>query len=213
VNIRYAGRSAFVIRAAGKTLITDPFGEGYGHALIKDAADLVTVSHGHNDHNAVDCVPGKPQVLDAAGHYDLGEIDLTAFPSWHDPQAGALRGPNLIFRLKAENISVVHCGDLGETLPAATETLLGAIDVLLIPVGGVYTIDGAEAATLVARLQPKIVVPMHYRTEAVSAGSELESLEGFTQYFDEIIYTPDLELTRSGLDKMTEQRVCVLDYR
>jgi L-ascorbate metabolism protein UlaG (beta-lactamase superfamily) len=213
MKIRWAGHAAFVIQAAGQTLITDPFGAGYGYEFIPDPADIVTVSHGHNDHNGVDKVQGKPVVIDTVGRHSVPGIELEGFFSYHDKNQGQERGNNIIFKLVAEGITLVHCGDIGEVIPDATAKQIGPVDVLLIPVGNVYTINGEEAAQVVNKLKPKIVVPMHYSTPTVIIKSQLAKVEAFTQHFDQVGYKQALDLSKAELDAIGGVQVWVLDYQ
>jgi L-ascorbate metabolism protein UlaG (beta-lactamase superfamily) len=213
MKIRWAGHAAFVIQAAGRTLVTDPFGEGYGYDFIPDAADIVTVSHAHQDHSGVDKVRGAPRIINATGKHTVDGIDIEGFFSYHDRTQGSERGNNIIFKIQAEGISVVHCGDIGEIVPDTTAEAIGAVDVLMVPVGDVYTINGAEAVEVMKKLRPKLVIPMHYLTPTVIIARKLATVEQFTQYFDEVVYAKQLDLTPADLQNLSGPQVCVLDYQ
>ena len=178
MKIRWAGHSQFVVQTAGKTIVTDPPGASYGYPPVTETVDIATVSHEHGDHNAVETLPGKPVVVKAAGETVIDGITLTGFPSWHDPEQGALRGPNMIFKIQSEGINLVHLGDLGETLPEETVKALGPVDTLMLPIGSVYTIDADAAYALMQQIRPKIVLPMHYLTPQLSF--KLDPPEKFT---------------------------------
>ncbi len=208
MKIRWAGHAQFVIQTAGKTIITDPPGASYGYPPVTEAADIVTVSHEHGDHNAVETLTGTPTVLKTAGETVIDGISLTGFPSWHDPEQGALRGPNMIYKIQSEGLNLVHLGDLGETLPEATLQALGPVDILMLPIGSVYTIDADAAYDLVQRIRPKIVVPMHYMTPQLSF--KLDPPEKFTQKFDAVVYRPFLEISADDLPAETQVMMLTL---
>lgn len=164
--LRYYGHSLFTIQLeSGYTILTDPYGTFYDYPQRPLQADLVTVSHHHHDHDALDMVTGYQTVLDRAGHYEPSAgLTAMAIPCWHDDMQGQKRGPNLIFVLEAEGLRIAHMGDLGHTLDAALVKAIGTIDVLLMPVGGTYTVDARAAVQNVALLRPRVTIPMHYRT-------------------------------------------------
>jgi len=197
MKIRWAGHAQFVIQTAGKTIVTDPPAPSYGYPAVPEHADIVTVSHEHGDHNAVETLSGNPQILRGTGAHTIGDITLTGYPSFHDPEHGTLRGENTIFRIQAENLNLVHLGDLGETLTDEQIQALGPVDILMIPIGSVYTIDAEEAFALVQRIQPKIVLPMHYMTPYLSF--TLDPSEKFIQKFDEVLYRPFVEVSAGHL--------------
>ena len=211
--IRWAGHAAFVIQAAGHTIVTDPFGEGYGYNAIPDVADLVTVSHGHNDHAAVNQVQGKPTVVQGLGKWEFPGVTIEGFPSFHDKTAGSERGLNTIFKISAEGVNLLHAGDLGEIPSASLLEKLGSIDILLIPVGDVYTINGAEAAEVVRQLRPKIAIPMHYKTPDLIMSKELATAEPFTQTFDQVIYKQILNVSQQDLTGISDPQIYVLAYK
>lgn len=164
MKITYLGHSSFLfVSGDGVRVVTDPF-SGIGYPFPAVSADVVTVSHGHYDHCAVSSVGGKPAVFRRAGKDSFGAWNFTAFRSFHDDAGGRKRGENLIFRMEADGITVCHLGDVGERCFAERKEALGKIDVLLVPVGGNYTIGAAAAREYVEALRPSIVVPMHFFT-------------------------------------------------
>ena len=164
--LRYYGHSLFTLTLADGTVIaTDPYGTFYDYPRRTLKADVCTVSHAHHDHNALEMITGKPQVIDREGDFHLhGGLRITGIQSFHDEKQGALRGTNLMFVYQTEGLRIAHLGDLGCPLTSAQAAALGSLDVLLLPVGGYYTIDAEQAAQTVELLQPRIVIPMHYRT-------------------------------------------------
>ena len=164
--ITYHGHSEFYLEGAdGFRLLTDPYDAHVGYPMGEYPCDAVTVSHGHGDHSYLPKAQGYQVVADHAGKITLATgVTVTAVPCFHDDVQGAKRGPNLISIIEADGLRVAHFGDLGawdEDLAAQLEGL----DIALIPVGGFYTIDADSAARLVARIRPRILIPMHYSTQ------------------------------------------------
>ena len=168
--ILYHGHSEFYLeRADGFALLTDPYDAQVGYPMHRPRADVVTVSHGHTDHSDTAKVLGNPAILDGEGVWlPAPDVRVTAIPSFHDDAQGAKRGGNLLMKIEMEGLTIVHLGDLGAALSPAQVQALGAVDILLTPVGGYYTIDARVARGVVSALRPAIVIPMHYKT-AVTA--------------------------------------------
>jgi L-ascorbate metabolism protein UlaG (beta-lactamase superfamily) len=144
-------------------LVVDPYGEATGLSLPSMEADVVLVTHDHEDHNNKKAVKGEPFVIVNPGEYEVKGVFIQGIPSFHDDVLGKERGQNTIYTLEGEGIKVCHLGDFGqkELTPQQLESI-GDVDILLIPVGGVYTINGKEAQKVISQLEPKIVIPMHY---------------------------------------------------
>jgi L-ascorbate metabolism protein UlaG (beta-lactamase superfamily) len=208
VKISWLGHASFIIETAGKKIITDPFDESVGYPGWGPEGDIVTVSHDHWDHNAVEAVKGHPRIIKETGSVEAENIKFTGISAYHDKVRGQERGPNTIFRILSEGISLVHLGDLGHVLSPEQVKALGPVNVLLIPVGGKFTINASEAFTIVGQLKPNIVVPMHYNTPHLSF--ELAPVEDFTSRFDQVVKKPFLELKADELTQAT--KVIVLDY-
>ena len=179
MQIRWYGQSAFLI-SAERTVFVDPFGpmEGLAErgmqfdypAIEGVEADLLLVTHEHADHNAVDVVGGSPQILrSTAGTFDSPLGEVIAVASEHDEAAGTKRGPNTIFRFTLDGLRLCHFGDFGQSeLRHEQLRAIGSVDVLFLPGGGGPTVGGEPAAAIVRALKPRLVVPMHYRTDAVN---------------------------------------------
>ena len=188
----------------------DPYSEEVGYSMPKVRADAATVSHGHFDHDAVANVEGNPVVIAKESSYDLPGVEITSIKSFHDECRGKKRGENVIFKFRMDGIDVCHLGDLGEKCSSdLIETLL-PVDVLLIPVGGTYTIDAEMAKEYVDRIMPDIVIPMHYRTRDCKL--DIDRVEEFTGLFDgdsvEESEKCGIELSRKDLTG--ETRIIVL---
>ncbi len=163
MKIRYLGHSCFELTStSGITVLTDPY-TGVGYSLPANlTANVVTVSHGHFDHNFVDGVRAKT-VVDTLAAYEEEGVEIHGVPCWHDEKNGALRGKNIAYKIKMDGLTFCHLGDLGEEYASEFVRALGEVDVLLVPVGGRYTIDGVTAKKFVDGIAPKVVIPMHYK--------------------------------------------------
>ncbi len=169
MRLTYMGHSSFMLTTSdGVRLLTDPYRPGsyqgaIRYAPILEDVDVVSISHDHEDHNNVESLLSRPLVVTTS--CQAKGIRFRAFSSWHDAEQGATRGPNRIFSIQADDIAIVHCGDLGHGLDDTAIHDLGAIDILLIPVGGRFTIGPEEANDIIARVNPGVAIPMHYKTE------------------------------------------------
>lgn len=182
MKIQWIGHSSFRITGS-KTVITDPYGD-IGLQFPDVRADIVTVSHTHYDHNAIDAVKGEPAIVDDAGPHRVAGIEVTGYNTAHDDQQGALRGMNTVFIIQMDGTRVAHLGDLG-CMP--DHNVLGAlqgVDVLLIPVGGNYTIDAATAAEIVRLIQPRVTIPMHYKTKGMKVN--VSGVEDFLSRMEDV---------------------------
>ncbi len=175
MEINYIGHSCFFFRSeSGTSLLTDPYGDiGFSFPRLK--ADIVTVSHGHYDHCNVEAVDGAFSLLRKAGKFNVRGIEVCASDSFHDDAHGSKRGKNLIFSFEMDGIRICHLGDLGQKLESSVLKAIGKPDVLLIPVGGHYTIDGIAAAEYVRAVSPAIAIPMHYYVEDLTVDIANES--------------------------------------
>ena len=168
MKIKWLGHACFLITSeAGIRIITDPYAtkEDLTYGQITESADIVTVSHEHTDHNNVAAVQGKPEVVRGIGTFKVKGIEFKGVPSYHDRAEGSQRGSNTMFCFEVDGIRVCHLGDLGHQLSNKQMAELDSIDILLIPVGGYFTIDAKVATQVCNHLNPKVVIPMHYRTD------------------------------------------------
>lgn len=211
MKIEYLGHSCFKLtESTGTSIVCDPYSDEIGYAMRKVSADAVTVSHGHYDHNAVQNVDGAPLLIDGGQNNGLAGVEINLIKSFHDTSRGKKRGENTIFKFRMDGIDVCHLGDLGEKCSSdLIETLL-PVDVLLIPVGGTYTIDAEMAKEYVDRIMPDIVIPMHYRTRDCKL--DIDRVDEFTGLFDgdsvEESEKCGIELSRKDLTG--ETRIIVL---
>jgi len=190
--IRYLGHSTFKLSGKNGTLVTDPYDEDMvGLEMGSVSADIITVSHDHEDHNNVEIVDDtarrdEPFVVREPGEYEVEGISVFGFPSFHDDKKGEERGENTIFVIQIDGIRVVHLGDLGHELDKNLIEQLDGVDVLLLPVGGVYTIGPNEALKVMESLNPSIAIPMHYKTGKHKGKTfdELKTLDEFLKVYE-----------------------------
>ncbi|MBR2822349.1 MAG: MBL fold metallo-hydrolase [Clostridia bacterium] len=210
--IRHIGHAEFLITLeSGFRIVTDPFDASVGYPVPSLEADGVLVSHHHHDHDAVDLVGGHPQVIDYAGiHTFAPDVKVTGILADHDHEGGAKRGKTLLFLLEAEGLRVAHLGDLGCLLDADQLEALGQVDILLLPVGGFYTIDAETAFRVAEQVDPRVIIPMHYRT-AYNADWPITPVEDFTRLFDPASVRSGSDLLRvTRGDLVCQPRVAVL---
>jgi len=203
------GHASFKLRGKTATVVTDPFDEKkMGIKFPKSLeADIVTVSHDHFDHNAVAAVGGSPFLIKGPGEYEIKGVSVIGVASFHDEKEGAERGRNTMYRIEIDGVKIGHLGDLGHVLSSSQVDTLDGIDVLLVPVGGVYTIDAEKAAQVIADIEPRIVVPMHYQL----SNKELAPVDAFLKVMNkgEIAPVPKLVISRDKLP--AEMQVVVLE--
>lgn len=218
MDITYLGHSSFKLRGKTATVITDPFDPSVGFPFPAASADIVTVSHPHQDHCAIDKVSGtsrrpKPFIISAPGEYEILGISVRAIPVFHDDQQGKLRGKNLIMIITIDGVHLVHLGDLGHPLAEAQVEDIGPVDVLMVPVGGVFTIGSQVAASVIENLDPSIVIPMHFRAEKHADGfKELSPLSDFLKQMGVESKEPQQKLTVTAGSMPEETEVVVLNF-
>ncbi len=168
MKIKWFGQSCFLITSeeSGVTIITDPFDEKVGYRLPDVQPDIVTVSHEHMDHNNTKALKGKFEVFNKPIEKELQGVKIRGVETCHDNVGGKRRGKNTVFILTVDGIAICHLGDLGHILSADQIKNIGKVDILLLPVGGRFTIGACDATTVRAQIQPVITIPMHYRTKA-----------------------------------------------
>ena len=211
MEITWLGHSCFKLKGKQATVITDPFSPATGYTLGKVTADIVTVSHPHPGHSYVQGVADEPRVLKSPGEYESGGVLTVGVHTFHDNEKGAQRGKNTVFVIDVDDVMICHLGDLGHVLTAEQVAEINGVDVLLIPVGNVSTIDAVQAAQIVRQLEPKIVIPMHYKTEAEK--KDLETADRFLKEMGvkEAIAQPKLLVNKSSMP-LTMQ-VVMLSYK
>jgi L-ascorbate metabolism protein UlaG (beta-lactamase superfamily) len=167
MKVKWLGHACFLITSRGGVrIITDPYavGGGINYSPIKETADVVLVSHDHGDHSNVSAVRGTPKVVEGDGTKTAKGIQFRGIASYHDASQGEQRGPNTVFCFNVDDLKLCHLGDLGHVLSPGQVNEIGAVDILLVPVGGFYTIDASVASRVCDQLKPKVIIPMHFKT-------------------------------------------------
>jgi len=200
--ITWQGHSCFKIQdrvgTEGVTLVTDPFDKSLGLKLPNFEADIITVSHDHYDHNNISAFRGNPKVVRSAGEYDIKGVMIEGIMSYHDESHGKDRGGNIIYRIEIDDVTICHLGDLGHVLDNKQLERLAGIDVLLIPVGGKYTLDAKKAVEVISQIEPRIVIPMHYKTKDIKV--DIDGVDKFIKELGiEATYEEKLKINKKDL--------------
>jgi L-ascorbate metabolism protein UlaG (beta-lactamase superfamily) len=215
MDITYLGHSSFKLKGKNATVITDPFDPSMvGLKYPPQEADIVTVSHNHPDHNFISLIKNGQRVIDAPGEYEIAGVSIIGVPSYHDDKKGEERGKNTIFVFEIDDLRLVHLGDLGHKLSADTLEEIGNIDILMIPVGGKFTINSEIAVEVVRSIEPSIIIPMHYMVE----GLKMETFEGLekAEEFVNAMGVPSETLEKLSIKKGEigeEQKIVVLERK
>lgn len=215
-KITWGGQAYFQIAVStGKdtqtNLVIDPFSE-IGLRTPTFEADVLLITHDHPDHNNTKATKGTPFLIEGPGEYEVKGIFIQGIPSFHDDAQGKERGKNVIYTIEAEGIRLCHLGDFGQKqLTDEQIEKIGTVDVLMIPVGGVYTIAAADAPKIIGQLEPKIIIPMHY--ELPKLKFKLDSVEKFLKVMGKNAIVPQDKLTikASAFSKDTEAQIVVLN--
>ncbi len=204
------GHSCFRIKGTQVAIVTDPYPPDLGYSLGSPTASIVTVSHRHPSHSYVQGVGGNPRVITGPGEYEIGGAVIIGVATFHDAEGGKTRGKNTVYLIEVDGLLICHLGDLGHALAAGQVEEIDKVDVLLLPVGGVSTINAAMAAEVIRQLEPKAVIPMHFKTPVVKR--ELEPVEKFLKEMGitQVTAQPKLSINRSNLP--ARMQVFRLDY-
>ena len=204
MEIDWFGHACFRLRGKEATVITDPYSKEIGLAFARPRGDIVTVSHDHPGHSFAQGVKGEPKVIAGPGEYEIKNVFVTGVPGAHDKKNGKDRGANTVYVIDMDGLTICHLGDLGHVPNQTQAEAFGNVNILLIPVGGVSTINAGEAAEIVSMLEPQIVIPMHY------AHADLKfKLDPVAKFFKEMgIKSSDavasLKVTKDSLPKETQ---------
>jgi L-ascorbate metabolism protein UlaG (beta-lactamase superfamily) len=210
MEIIWLGHSCFLIRGKEKTIITDPCHPDLGYSMGEPKADIVTLSHFHPGHSYIEGVANDPKQIKSPGEYEIGGTFITGVASFHDDKKGEVRGRNTMYIIEMDEITLCHLGDLGHPLDSHLIEEIGDIGILFLPVGEVSTIPIDTAVEIVRQLEPPIVIPMHYKTEAFTG-----NLSPVDKFLDKmrikwIESKPKLSITSSSLPSSTQ--TMVLNY-
>lgn len=216
MKLTWAGQSCFQISVSnGKDhsadVVIDPFDEKIGLKVPNFSADILLVSHGHYDHNNVRAVKGEPFLIQNPGEYEVKGVFVQGIDSYHDDSEGKQRGKNTIYTIEAEDMRFCHLGDFGQKqLTDEQLEKIGKVDILMIPVGGTFTIDGHEAAKVIGQIEPKIIVPMHYALPKLKV--EVDGVEKFLKAMgkNSVAPTDKLTIKSSALPKDGMMEIVVL---
>lgn len=215
MEITWLGHACFRLRGREVTVLTDPYGGAdWGYAPLTVAADIVTLSHAHPHHSDLDGVSGEPRILRGPGEYEIGGVMVWGIPTHRrvGPD-GKERARNTAYSVQMEGLTVCHLGDLGYPPGAEQLAQLKNADVLLVPVGGHCTIGGAEAAEIVANIEPTIIIPMHYATPETQGALELDTIDRFCREMGASGLAPQARLNVSAGSLPSEPTVVLLEQR
>lgn len=201
MDIYFYGQACFKLKGKTASIIIDPYKmEFTGLKLPRDlSADVAISTHDHDDHNNLEVVTEAALKVTGPGEYEVKGVSITGISTFHDTESGAQRGRNTVYNISIDGLNIVHLGDLGHTLSQEQIEEIGATDILLVPVGSVYTIDAKTASDVVSSLEPKIVIPMHYSLPGLKF--ELEPVDNFLKEmgFDGVETQPKLSITKDKL--------------
>lgn len=184
MKITWFGHACFLIDNQGVRILMDPFDSSVGYKVPNVSVDVVTESHQHFDHNAHHLLRGDFQLIKEAGEYTIKNVKIRGIKTFHDEAGGVKRGVNIVFVIEFSDFKVAHLGDLGHTLNQQQVQQIGQLDVLLIPVGGTFTVGPEEAKKIVEQLQPHVAIPMHYKTKYIKF--DLRPVEDFLKFFTNV---------------------------
>ena len=191
-------------------MVIDPFGD-IGLKMPNFEADILLVSHGHDDHNNIKAIKGEAFLVDGPGEYEIKGVFVQGISSFHDNKEGKERGVNTIYTIEAEDMRFCHLGDLGQKeLTDEQLESIGHVDILMIPVGGEYTISASEAAKVIGQIEPKIVIPMHYELPKLKVA--LDGVDKFLKVMGKnaVVAQDKLTIKASALPKESEMEIVVL---
>ncbi|MDO8498749.1 MAG: MBL fold metallo-hydrolase [bacterium] len=210
MDISWYGQAMFKLKGKAGTAVIDPFDPQFiGLKFPKDLeASVILSTHHHGDHSNTKVIEGHPLIIEGPGEYEAAGMTVVGIPTFHDKSEGSERGKNTVYHLFMDGLNIVHLGDLGHLLTEEQAGLIDTtVDILMVPVGGIFTIDAEEAAKVVAQLEPKIVIPMHYKLPDLKF--ELEGVEAFLKEMgaENLAPVPKLTITK---DKLPEETTIVL---
>ena len=209
MNIQWHGQSCFQIIARREknnqvSIVIDPFDEALGLRVPKLEADILLTTHSHSDHNNVKAVAGQPFLISGPGEYEVKEVYIQGIHSWHDEREGKKLGENTIYTIEAEDLKLCHLGDFGQKeLTEEQLEKIGEVDILMIPVGGVFTISAKEATKVMSQIEPKIIIPMHYQIPKLKL--KLDGIDKFLKVVGIKSIAPESKLSIKKKDIVQEE--------
>jgi L-ascorbate metabolism protein UlaG (beta-lactamase superfamily) len=210
MEIKWFGHSCFRLKGRRTSIITDPISTSFGYITSKLTADIVTISHNHPGHNNIKSISGKFRLIKGPGEYEIGDAIIIGISTSHDSHKSANKGRNTIYVIELDELAICHLGDLGQPLNDTQIEELGEVDILLLPVGGISTINAIQAAQVVRKVEPRVVIPMHYATDCYT-----HNIEPVDNFLKEMGVTkseslPKLNINKSNLPLSTS--VFILEY-
>ncbi len=211
MKIRWFGHACFSIESMGKLILIDPFDESVGYQIPDITPDVILESHQHFDHAAHDLIKGDFELVTDPSARKVAGFSIRGYRTFHDEKHGSKRGENILFEVvTGEGFRVLHCGDLGHVLSDDLLTKIKEPHIMMIPVGGVYTIEGKTAADIARLVAPNIAIPMHFKTPALRIG--LATVDEFLEDFDDVERKKELVIDSPNELKGSICKVTVLDY-
>jgi len=208
VKITWFGHACFLIETSDLRILTDPFDSSVGYKVPNVIADIVTESHQHFDHNAHRLIKGKFELVKDPGPHQFKNVKITGIKTFHDSESGAKRGQNIVFVFEIEGFRIVHLGDLGHLPSSAQVEQIKPADILLLPVGGTFTIGPSEAKKVLDQIVPHVAIPMHFRTKYIRF--DIAPVEEFTKLCENVKYIGSNILEIDEQIKKQDRLVCVL---
>jgi L-ascorbate metabolism protein UlaG (beta-lactamase superfamily) len=204
MEITWLGHACFRIKGSQSVVITDPFPPDLGYKLGDPTADVVTISHWHPSHSYYQGIRGEPRLVKGPGEYEIAGVLILGLGTYHDSVKGQTRGKNTVYLMEVDGLAVCHLGDIGHILGDEAIEEMGNVDILMLPVGGVSTISPAMAAEIIRKVEPKVVIPMHFKTPATAR--DLEPVDNFLKEMGmgQIEPRPKLNISKSNLPISTQ---------
>jgi L-ascorbate metabolism protein UlaG (beta-lactamase superfamily) len=210
MDVTWLGHGCFRLRGKNAAVLTDPYPPSIGLRLPRQEADLVTVSHEHENHSYLQAVRDGAYEITGPGEYEVSGVSVIGMQTFHDKDKGTKRGSNTVFLIEIDEVRICHLGDLGHPLPDADAEIVSSVDVLLVPVGGRNAINAVEAAEVVRQLEPRYVVPMHYSVPGLKL--ELDGVERFLKEMAVNVAEPQPKLSVQATSQGEwETKVVVLE--
>lgn len=213
MDISWLGHGCFRLRGRSAAAVTDPYPPALGVKLPRLEAELLTLSHEHPNHAYAQAVHGDPFVITGPGEYEVAGVSVFGIQTFHDAAQGAEHGKNTVYVIEVEDVRICHLGDLGHRLADDDLEAIGTVDALLVPVGGRHSLNGAAAAEVVRQIDPRVVIPMHYRLPGLKI--DLEPAERFLKEMgvESPEAQPRLSLQATSASGEGETKVVVLEPR
>ena len=213
MELTYFGHSCFRIKTKTAAVVTDPYDpQMVGLKYPKVEADIVTVSHDHGDHNFLEKITGEPFIANGLGEYEIRGVSIFGIESFHDDKKGSLRGLNTIFSIEGDGLRLCHLGDLGHKLTEEQLEEVNGVDILFVPIGGIYTLDFKQASEVIGQVEPLIVVPMHYKVRGMTSSfKDLAAVDDFTKELG--VKVEPVSRFFVSKDKLPEEREVVVMER